>query len=956
MRMLKKCRNVILFLGLILLGVSPEMMAFGKNKVTYTEFDWKVHSTEHFDFYYYPDSLDLMPDVVTMFQTAYVRMSESLGTDLSGKIPVILYRTYTDFQQTNTTAGFIPGGVAGFSEPIKRRIVIPLQNSRRDLEELINHELVHSFQFEILFQNRLNRISPVPLWIMEGTAEHLAADWDPVGRMVLRDAVINNYLPSLEYLNSFNFLPSQYLGYKISQSAIDYMRDEYGIPKLRALLYEMRKTLRTRDYFRKAVEEIYGIPLADISARWQDDLRRRIIEIERRRESIVEFEKVVSRERGYYRRLSPVFGLGDEVVHFFEATPDGLQLYTGSVKGKDQKKLKECLTCDLSLQKYRRIVTDGRPLSAALNDGRLVYISHYEKDDYLQIIDPVVGGLTQTMKIAQDAPESPAFSPDGNYVAYTAWQDTQCDIFIMNTTDGSTRQLTDDLYFDQTPFWSPDGNHIVYSAEHDGQFDLYLVEVATGKTQLLLTSPGDELTPAWSPDGRSIVYISDRLDGILDPYILDLETLEVTRLAAPVTGCMVPSFSHDSKEVIMIYYYQGSERIVIVPATRSPSIPEVGADVEPLGIDGEMGYAEMAAAEIPEDSPKTIEEISAEPVKFKLIPDYAVGLISYGTDNELLVEGGVVISDVLGDHQIELLGRRRDERTGFLARYMYLKNRTDYGAIFSMDSDYFYVFDSRFARFEKIEWEEYWLIAHAEYPISTFYRVELNAGYERLSYDSANLPQYDSLKREIFYVEPAIAGDTVKYKLLTGYPEAHSGWRFRINTRIPVSFSDDFEDYWNTYADFREYIPLGQRSLIALRQWGAWSEGDDPRYFGVGGVGTLRGYDYNRFVGSRVAMASCELRFPLLDRLEFPGNIGFYGFRGKLFVDAAAIWNEGDDSDWEFDDPDTDEREGRMYASFGWGINFWLIGVEWHFEWARQTNFSSTNNDWYYEWSIRRSF
>ncbi|HPQ39946.1 MAG TPA: BamA/TamA family outer membrane protein, partial [bacterium] len=158
------------------------------------------------------------------------------------------------------------------------------------------------------------------------------------------------------------------------------------------------------------------------------------------------------------------------------------------------------------------------------------------------------------------------------------------------------------------------------------------------------------------------------------------------------------------------------------------------------------------------------------------------------------------------------------------------------------------------------------------------------------------------------------------------------------------------------YADFREYIPLGERSLLAFRQWGVWSEGDEPRFFGIGGAGTIRGYEYNRFVGSRVALATAELRFPLLDQLRFPGNLSFYGFRGKFFVDTAAVWNEGDDFEWEFNDPKTSDREGTLYASFGWGINFWMLGVEWHFEWARQTDFVRTNSDWYYEWSIRRSF
>ncbi|MBN1295320.1 PD40 domain-containing protein [bacterium] len=944
-----------LIVGWLILAAVP-VFGFGKNKVTYTDFQWRVHETDHFEFYYYTGMKEQMPEIVRMFESAYIRMSTDLGTELSGKIPVVLYRTYADFQQTNILPGFIPGGVGGFSEPIKRRIVIPLQGSKKDLEALINHELVHSFQFEILFQNRLNRIAPVPLWIMEGTAEHLASDWDPIGRMVLRDAVINNCLPRLENLESFDSLPSQYLGYKIAQSAVDFLRREYGMPRIRALLFEMRKTLRSKDYFRKAIKEIFDVPVDDLSARWQDDLRRRVIEVERRRESIVAFEKVVSKEPGYYRRMAPVFGVGDEVVHFIEATSEGLQIITGSVKGEEQEELKTCLTCSLGLLQFRQMITAGRPLSGCLDDGRLVFLSKYENVSYAHIVDPVIGGLTDSFTISQDAPSSPAFSPDGRYIAYAAWEGTRSDLFILDTRDGSTRKLTDDPYVDVTPFWSPEQSHIVYASERDNQFDLYIVDVMTGDSQVLLTSPADETAPAWSPDGKSIVYISDRIDGILDPYILQLESLTITRLAAPVTGCLTPSFSRSSREIVMVYYYRGSERIVVIPVNREPRIPDVGAEVAPLGIEGEMMFSELAEVEPPVGLPETPQDVDEEPVRFRLIPDYAVGIVGYSSNNDLLVEGGLMMSDILGDHQFELIGRRRDENTGFMARYMYLKNRIDYGGIGNLDSDYFYVYNAAFGYYEKIEWDEYAVIGHMEYPFSTFYRAELNLGYEQIDYQRANIQEFSELDRKLGYVEPVLAGDTVLSKSLTGYAEAYSGWRFRVSTRIPVVTGGEFDDYWNSYADFREYIPLGARSLLAFRQWGAWSEGDEPRVFAVGGAGTLRGFDYNRYLGSRVALATVELRFPLLDQLRFPGNISLYGFRGKFFVDAAAVWSKGMDFEWEIDNPKTENREGTLFASFGWGINFWLIGVEWHFEWARQTDFSKTNGDWYYEWSIRRSF
>ena len=929
--------------------------AFGKNKVTYSSFDWQIHRTDHFEYYYYPGEAEILPVVIQNFETAYKRISNDLGTELTGRIPVILYRTYFDFQQTNVLDEFIPLGVGGFSEPLKRRIVIPLQNSLRDLESLINHELVHSFQFEIFYQNRINRIAPIPDWVMEGTAEHLAADWDPVGRMVVRDAVTNGYLPSLAQLENFDYLPSPYIGYKISQSALDYIRQKYGIDKLRAFLWEIRKTLKSRDYFKQAVNEIFDVSLEELSAAWQTDLRHRIIEIERRRESIVAFEKVVSPSTEYYRRSAPVFGLGNEVIHFLEVNKDGYHVYTGAVRDQEKKPLNQCLTCDLSMRKYRQVITDGRPLTGCLDDGRLVFISRYENNSYFQIIDPAVGGMVQRVKISENAPTSPAISPDGRQIAFAAWHGTRSDIFIHDLETGVVRNLTQDDYVDRTPFWAPDGTYIVYSTEREGQFDLYVVDVSTGDSRKLVTGPGDEITPAWSPDGRKIVYISDRLDGIMDPYILDLETNEVTRLAAPVTGCMTPSFSVDSKEVVLSYFFRGSERIVVIPADRTPDIPEVAKDAESLGPEGESTYSAMRPVEPPDGLPQTPDDLKKDPVRFRLVPDYAVGMISYGTDGDFVFEGGIVVSDILGDHRIQLIGRKRDSANGLLAQYLYLKQRIDYGALFSQDSDYYYVYNPLVRYYQKVMWDEYVGDVFMEYPFSTYYRAELHMGYQMLDYESG-ISAYDGLDEKLAYIEPAIAGDTIRYKMMMGYPEVYKGWRFRISSRIPLAFGGGMEDYWNSYFDIREYVPLSDRVVFATRQWGAFSHGDTPRYFGVGGFGTIRGYDYKRLVGSRVVLTNAELRFPILDQLRFPGDISFYGFRGKLFVDVGAVWSELDDFDSDLDDPKTEIKEGSLAASYGMGINFWLIGVEWHFEWARRTDFKESSNDWYYEWSIRRSF
>ena len=101
----------------------------------------------------------------------------------------------------------------------------------------------------------------------------------------------------------------------------------------------------------------------------------------------------------------------------------------------------------------------------------------------------------------------PAFSPDGNLVAYSS----RCGgsgLFLMGATGESARRLTT---FGDNPAWSPDGREIVFSTEsgwvpynRNTTSELWAADVATGKTRKLFA--GDAVQPAVSPHALRIAY------------------------------------------------------------------------------------------------------------------------------------------------------------------------------------------------------------------------------------------------------------------------------------------------------------------------------------------------------------------------------------------------------------------------------------------------------------------
>lgn len=128
-------------------GVTAEAQYFGRNKVQYEDFDFKVLQTEHFDVYYYEEEADAARLASRMAERWYARLSRVFDYEMGTRQPLILYANHPHFRQTNAISGGVGEGTGGVTESFKRRIVLPFAASLQDTDHVIGHELVHAFQF-----------------------------------------------------------------------------------------------------------------------------------------------------------------------------------------------------------------------------------------------------------------------------------------------------------------------------------------------------------------------------------------------------------------------------------------------------------------------------------------------------------------------------------------------------------------------------------------------------------------------------------------------------------------------------------------------------------------------------------------------------------------------------------------------------------------------------------------
>src|SRR6185436_4325713 len=119
--------------------VDPYYTYFGVNKIAYDTFTWKTYRSTHFLIYFHDREQISLQKVASFAESAYDEISRSLNFQIPKPINIIYYATHTEFEQTNTLAGFIPEGVGAFALPTRNRMVLPIDMPDEELQKLIAH-------------------------------------------------------------------------------------------------------------------------------------------------------------------------------------------------------------------------------------------------------------------------------------------------------------------------------------------------------------------------------------------------------------------------------------------------------------------------------------------------------------------------------------------------------------------------------------------------------------------------------------------------------------------------------------------------------------------------------------------------------------------------------------------------------------------------------------------------
>lgn len=864
---------------------------FGKNKVRYKDFEWEVIETEHFEIYFSPKIEHLARISAVYAEDAYKRLSSSLKMEVPRKIPFVLFSSHYDFEQTNIILELIDKGIGGFSEVFKRRMAIPFTGSYKELEMVIKHELTHIFSYELLYGSLFekiitNQVLPqVPMWFMEGLASYYEGELSPEGEMVLKDAVLEGNLIPLSFLSDFRERP--YLAYQESHSLCNYIKERYGEEVLGIMLRKFASNILTDN----VINNVLGISQEKLEDEWIESLKERYWPIVRIRKRAQDYGKRIFQEG-----KNPTFLKSGDIIALFSKR-NGEIVLVRRENGKIIKRIKRH-----NLQEIKDI-----PVSCSEDGCNIAFVGRKEKNDVICVYSVIKGKVIKEIELPTiDEIKGTSFSPQGDKIVICGIKGGKSAQFLLLFS--SNELLEGDNGISQSFFLN---NDKMLCLKEEGDFQsIWLFDIKSKKQERLLSLP-------------SITYVSliDKerfilIDGSLDVYLCNIANKTFSQLLNLTTGALSASYEPVNKRLAFSSFHRGREDIYITQIDENALVFNPFPDIPPL---------------FKEDK---VTKTTKKPYEKKFALDYKTGDLLYDSRQGLSTNIQIAGSDILGNNRFILTTNYNSGILDFSNLSLYwlnLSKRPSIGiGIFKEQIPYFF-------KDEKFVNSEYGLGGRIEYPFSQTRRIEIEGVFERWDKIYIIPPDKEREKHRVYLLMPSIVEDTSKW----GSFGPTNGRRIRITYEkaLNPSESKDILEFDALKCDFRTYIELTKKAVLAGRVFYEKSNGRDKRLFPLGGVSIipirwdaiLRGYDYDEFWGNRILSTNVEMRIPFVERLDFALGFSIRGIRSVIFYDWASFWK--------------DENENPSLSSTGIGFRMILgfLPIRLDYGWPKKDTKAKTH-------------
>ncbi len=954
---------VIFFAAIIYQRHGLQLHAFGKNKITYHKYDWQILTTTHLKLYYPKGFEELAVSVAQIGEEAVVALTKDLRHDLSERVPVIFYPRAVDFQNTNIIPQMIGEGTGGFTELLRRRVVIPFNGSMRDLRHVLTHEMVHAFQFDIMlghgWSSRMgSSFMRVPLWVMEGMAEFYSLGWDASVDMTMRDAIYNDALPNLAQMTRLR-VPTVYSIYKLGQSFIYFAAKQYG----RGSIAELIKNFRDvdgdlDDVFRQTFHKNFE----QMDKEWRRWLKRRYWPAADSMDFYDEGKqnlKTNHLEKYATYNFKPSISPNGDKVAFFSNYNFYTHIAIGDLSTDTTKEdFANLSRVVYSYQSDSILYLDalGNKITWGKDNATILFKARSGEKDFLIWYNVEKNKTIRRRSVGVSIIKYPHWYPDRGLVLFIGMDKHGSSLYVYDIAARKTIRLLADPFDKKEPVFL-DQNHILFAANYNASnhlshrnFRFFVLDVSSGWSSHSKNAANTvkrtvrQFISGLSPDIFEFVanpvldthaqklYFSARKHNISNIYSLDLSKMigqgnpalntrttdkqwikeNLQQWTNTNSGAFFPAVLPQKNQMLYnAYFLYGYDILWMQMESKANSISD---DTEaPLD---NIKYTRLQNI----DHHGTINNYTGQ---YNINPDIfmlALGYSKYG----LVGFAQTNFSEMLGNNEIFALTEfsNSDDGVNFQINYANKEQRIhwDLGAFRKKNlfnvitlTNLNEIFHD--AYFGTTSLYMYGGFLGVSYPVTRFFRADMR--FQSSRHEEKFFEYYH--KTNVMGNLHQVTGMLVFDNVLWGPGHPMDGWRLYLLAEQSVRFGPQDIDLTRIEADIRRYFFFFYRYSFAFRLQAGHLHGRDKESFlyEIGGYNTVRGHPYRSYFGRNKLLWNVEFRFPFVDQIKFawPFPFAITGLAGVWFWDMGAAWDD------ELQAMYKDETRFKdIKSSFGFGL------------------------------------
>lgn len=491
-------------------------LEFGKNRIQHREFLWQYMKFDHYSIYFYEGGQNLAEYTARATPEVIQEVEDALDFVIQDDIVIVVYKTHTDFKQSNVGLQTEQeANIGGNTQIHDNKLFVYFEgdyelfrtNLKRGIADLAVAQLMLGNNWREALRN--STLLNLPEWYTQGIVSYLADEWNPEMESIVRDGIRNN---RFRKFNRLTGLEARYAG----QYMWRYIAEVYGPNVIPNILYMTRMSRNIDNGFLFVLGTSLNSLSQEFITYYQEQYR---IQEQQQHEIPWEPLDVKTNKNRYYSDFK--LSRDGKYAIFSSNILGQYRIYLYDMEKGKRKKIHK------AEHKLQRPVDRSFPVLAWHPGSRSFNFVVERKGTLMMYTYDIEERKKTKREIFQlEKVVDMAYAKDGRRMIFSGVRNGQSDLYLYHAIGNRQEQLTNDIYDDLHPQFVDDDESIIFSSNRPDdtlrtrvpfqpfplQKDIFVYNLNNERdplTRITETPDTDEVMPA-QLDSARYTFLSER--------------------------------------------------------------------------------------------------------------------------------------------------------------------------------------------------------------------------------------------------------------------------------------------------------------------------------------------------------------------------------------------------------------------------------------------------------------